>query len=354
MKLIGLAFAIALFARQYGVSCEKCHTVVPHLTAFGAHFLAAGDRIPGVSSWSTSALPLAAKVNLVASSARQGAGPDGQGLPKAIVDEIELFSSGTIGTRAGYFVEQYAVDGAQPGLLRDAWIGERVNPWSARIPVYLQAGQFTLPLPVDPETFRESYQDYAPFVQQVGTNHFTFKAPKIGVQATFGDVLRGASLRLFTGPGYDRASGIAATGTDVMYALAQASGSFVATLYGVTGERPDGALRFDRFSRTGYALGYEHGKWESQTLLQTGFDSSIGRMGYASSGGFTQLRYAIGARFFALARYEGTHDTNGFARDAVALLGYRPFRSARVTLEDVIVHAPLTMHTMNVQYTEGF
>ncbi len=348
MKLIGLLFGIALFARQYGVTCEKCHTVIPHLNGFGAHFLASGDRIPGVSSWTTQALPVAAKVNLVASSSGQGAG-----LPKAIVDEVELFSSGSIGTRASYFVEQYAVDGGEPGLLRDAWINERVNPWTSRVAAYVRAGQFTLPLPVDPETFRETYQDYAPFVQTVGDDPFTFKAPKIGVLATIGDTLRGTSVRLFAGPGYDRASGLATTGTDVMYNLSQARGPLVLALYGITGERPVGASLRDRFERTGYALMYAAGKWESQTLLQTGYDARSGGNGIASSGGFTQLRYAIGNRLFALARYEGTNGPSGRSRDTVALLGFRPFDAARITLEDVLQPAPQNAHTLNLQYTEG-
>ena len=90
--------AIPLFAHQYEVTCGKCHSVIPHLNEFGAAFMANGYRIPGVTPGP--AFPLAGKVNLVDSSEYQGSGPDGAGLPKAIVDEIELFSTGTIGSRA--------------------------------------------------------------------------------------------------------------------------------------------------------------------------------------------------------------------------------------------------------------
>ncbi len=154
------ALAIPLFARQYGVTCEKCHSVIPHLNAFGAAFVAYGYRIPGVKPGP--AFPISVKANLVDSSENQGDGPNGAGLPKAIVDEVELFTAGAIGSRGSYLVEQYAVDGGERGLLRDAWVNDRLNPWTARIPLYLQAGQFTLPLPVDPETFRDSYQGYTP------------------------------------------------------------------------------------------------------------------------------------------------------------------------------------------------
>ncbi len=197
--------AIPLFAHQYGVTCEKCHSVIPHLTAFGAAFMANGYRIPGVQPQRV--VPVSTKVNLVDSSENQGSGPDGAGLPKAIVDEVELFTAGAIGTRASYFVEQYAIDGGMPGLTRDAWVIDRLNPWDARVPLFVQAGSFTLPLAVDPETFRETYAGYAPYEQTVGANPFTFFDPKIGAQISVGNALRGLNVRVFAGPGHDRGAG---------------------------------------------------------------------------------------------------------------------------------------------------
>ena len=352
MKLIAL-LAIALFAHMYGVSCQKCHTVIPHLNAFGSRFMASGDRIPGVQPGP--AIPFSMKVNLVLSSERQGAGPDGAGLPKAIVDEIETFTAGAIGTRGSFFVEQYVVDGGEHGLLRDAWINDRLNPWSARIPLYVQAGSYSLPLPVDPETFRESYQGYTLYEQTVGTNPFNFFDPKVGMKFTAGDTVSGLSAQVFAGPGYDRQSDLAKTGVDVMEYVADAMGPLTPSFYHYEGSRPIGTP-LDRFSRTGWGLVYARGKWTSESVLQTGWDSNDGSgTGAASSGGFTQLRYAFNARFFTLARYEGTNDpTNGFSRDAVALVGFRPTRNARVTIEDVISHAPATQHTLNLQYTVGY
>ncbi len=93
-------------------------------------------------------------------------------------------------------------------------------------------------------------------------------------------------------------------------------------------------------------------------MLQTGWDSNCGLGGFtgcASSGGFTQLRYALGRRWYVLGRYEGTQDpTNGFTRDTVGLLGYAPTENSRITIEDVISHSPFTTHTMNVQFTIGY
>jgi hypothetical protein len=338
---------------MYGVTCQKCHTVIPHLNEFGVHFLASGDRIPGVQPGP--AFPISAKANLLDSSEYQGDGPNGQGLPKAIVDEIEVFTAGAIWTRGSYFVEQYVVDGGEHGLLRDAWVNDRINPWDARIPLYIQAGMYTLPLPVDPETFRETYQNYTIFVQQVGNNPFDFFTPKLGTKLTIGDTLQGLSAQIFAGPGHDRQSGLLTTGTDVMEYVSDAMGPLSASYYHYVGERPDVGLLLDHFTRTGEGLVYNRGKWTSETVLQTGWDSSYNGIGYASSGGFTQLRYAFSARFFALARYEGTNDpNNGFQRDGVVLLGYGPTHNSRVTIEDVIAHVPYTTNTMNMQFTIGY
>jgi hypothetical protein len=351
------ATAIPLFAHQYGVTCEKCHSVVPHLNEFGAAFLAYGYRLPGVQPGPV-AIPLSTKANLVDSSENQGSGPNGAGLPKAIVDEIEIFTAGAIGSRASYLVEQYAVDGGVPGSTRDAWVIDRVNPWEARIPVQLQAGSFTLPLLVDPETFRDTYQDYTAYTQTVGGNSFDFFTPKIGIRLGVGDPLRGFSVQAFAGPGHDQQSGLASQGTDVMGSVQEALGRFALDVYRYQGARPVAGM-LDQFQRTGVSFAINQwGRLSSESVLQTGWDSNCGTaglVGCASSAGFTQLRYAFNGRLFAEGRYEGTNDpTNGFTRDTVALLGYGPSENSRVTIEDVIRHTPSTTHTMNVQFTIAY
>jgi len=352
----GSAGAIPLFAHQYGVTCGKCHSVIPHLNEFGAAFLANGDRIPGVQPGP--AFPIAGKVNLVDSSENQGDGPDGAGLPKAIVDEVELFTAGAIGSRASYLVEQYVVDGGEHGLLRDAWITDRLNPWTARIPVYLQGGSFTLPLPVDPETFRDTYQEYTPYVQTVGENPFNFFDPKMGLRVLFGDPLRGLNLQLFGGPGYDRASALPKTGIDTMIYAQNAMGPFTLSAYRYDGLRLLGGTIPDRFERTGYGFTYDQwGRFSSELVLETGWDSNCaapGHTGCSSSGGFEQLRYEFNRRLFAEARYEGTNDPSGFTRDGVLLLGYGPSENSRATIEDVITQSPSARNTMNVQFSIAY
>ena len=44
------ATSIPIFAHQYEVTCDKCHSVIPHLNEFGAAFMASGYRIPGVQA----------------------------------------------------------------------------------------------------------------------------------------------------------------------------------------------------------------------------------------------------------------------------------------------------------------
>ncbi|TAM60897.1 hypothetical protein EPN52_04035 [bacterium] len=353
MTLPGAAQAVPIYAQEYQVSCEKCHSVIPHLNEFGAAFLASGQRIPGVQPGA--AFPLAVKLNLVDSSANQGSGPDGAGLPKAIVDEVEAFLAGGIGTRASYLVEQYLVDGGMPGKTRDAWISDRVNPWQARIPVYAQVGSFTLPLPVDPETFRESAQHYAVYDQSAGSNPFNFFDPKIGARVSVGDLGRGLSAQLFAGPGHDRQSGLPSTGTDTMGTLQDSLGLLTLTAYRYQGTRPTPYGPNDAFQRTGYGVVWNQwGRLTSETALQTGWDGVCVNaiQACSSSGGFTQLRYRINRRLFVLGRYEGTADSTGaFARDGVLLLGWGPTEHSRVTIEDVIQHVPQTTHTMNLQYT---
>lgn len=280
-------------------------------------------------------------------------------MPKTIVDEVEAFTTGTIGSRANYLVEQYVVDGGEPGLLHDAWIQDRVNPWSARIPVQAQLGMFTLPLPVDPETFRETYQDYTPLTMTVGENPFFFKDPKIGLRAGIGDPQSGVHADLFAGPGDDRQSGLRKTGLDTETSVQYNAGELGVSVLRYTGLRPLSGGAFDRFTRVAYGLTY--GQWtrfSSEAILVHGWDSncaSAGRTGCTSSGAFEQLRYAFNERCFAEARYEGTDDPgNGFTRDAVLLLGYGVAKNARLTIEDAIALARRTAQIPSLQFTIAY
>ena len=343
------AGAIPYFAHEYGFTCQKCHTVIPHLTPFGQAYMDHGYSLPGANP-DHSVFPISAKTNLLYTS-----DPD-PGFPHAVVDELELYLAGKLSSRTNYFVEQYIVDGGEPGNLREAWFANRFTPDNAAIPIYAQGGAFTLPLPVDPETFRETYQDYAPFVQTVGNNPFDFFDSKVGLELRFGDAAHGLSTHFAALQGHDTQSGLPTIGTDLMNYTQEAIGPVAFSYYRYDGNRLDRPLA-DSFWRQGFGLTYYSSRWESETVWQTGYDSTyLGAFAPTmSSGFFTQLRYTFGPRLFALARYEGTNDpTNGFQRDLVPLLGYRVSRNSRLTIEDVLRHQPATSNTFNMQYTVAY
>lgn len=300
--------------------------MVPHLTPFGEAFLANGYRLRGVPP--KPAFPVAARIELAYSGRSD---PSAGTLPKAIVDEVEFLAGGSVGLRGTYWVEVYAVDGGFPGRPRDVWAGWRATPDGARTPVALRAGQFTLPLPLDPETFRETTDHYAIWDQTAGANPFTFFAPKLGAQLSAGDPARALAGSVSVLQGHDTASGLPSRGFDTMLSLERTFGDVSLSAYRYDGTRALPGI--DRFPRNGAGVGWERGPTRVDAVYQTGNDGAAGDAGGAlqSSGGFVQVRQAIGARSFAIARWDATHDT-GFARSLIAGGGTRLSRNTRLTL----------------------
>jgi hypothetical protein len=350
------ARALPIFAHDYGVPCQKCHTAIPALTPFGKAFLDNGFHIPGAGA-PAPVFPIAAKINLQYTSA-----PD-PGLPKAVVDEIELLTAGTVGIHGSYFAEQYLIDGGTHGNLREAWFNERLTAPDAGLAFDLRAGQFTLPVPVDPESFRETAEHYAVFDQNVGANPFNFFGPKAGITAHLGRS-RGLSVEFSALQGHDVQSGIPTAGIDLMQTVHELLGPLDVSVYRYAGRRnvaPGGtgdaaAPDDDRFTRTGVGLRFSAGRWTSESVLQQNTDTNFDGLGTAlhSSGGFTQLRYAITRKLFGLVRYDGTNDDRGLFRSTTALLGYRLSHNSRVTIEDALAHDPATKHTLNTQFTIAY
>jgi hypothetical protein len=318
------AAAIPVFAHRFGLTCQTCHTTVPHLTEFGERFLANGYRMPGLSRRPT--FPVAVKVNLEYGSDSDGA------LPKAVVDEIELLTGGAIGKRGSYFAEQYVVDGGLPGRTRDLWLGWRATPDEARVPVSLRAGQFTLDLPLEPETFRESPDHDAIRDQTAGANPFAFFGPKTGLAATLGEGEgRGWSATLAAVQGHEAGSGLPARGLDRALYVQHASEDVVLSAYRYDGTRAVDGVD-DRFWREGYGVRLERPRLRFDAVYQRGFDTHASADGpLRSSGGFAQLRYELSPRWFTLARFDATQDT-AFGRAFTAGFGYRPARNARLTV----------------------
>jgi hypothetical protein len=298
------ASAVPVFAHRFALTCQACHTTVPHLNRFGEAFARNGFRLPVARR---PVIPVAVKVNLAYTS-----DADSTGLPKAIVDEVEVLTGGTIGTRINYFAEQYAVDGGRPGRTRDAWM-----QYNASSDLHVRAGQFTLPLPVDPETQRDTQAHYLLYDQTVGGNAFNFFDPHAGIDA-YRDSAGGSSLHL-----------LGLTHGAFMAYGAESIGNF--TLY---------AYRYQsHFYREGAGARLRIGRFDAVAVLQGGHDPNAD-----SSGGFAELHYTFSTALMAVARYDRVCDAlRGFQRQTVLSLVTRPARNMRFTLEDQITDH----HTLN-------
>jgi hypothetical protein len=311
--------AVPIFAHRYGLACQACHTTVPHLNEFGRSFAVNGFRLPQVAR---GVFPFAVKVNLAYSSEAE------VGLPKAVVDEVELLSGGPIGNAFSYFVEQYVVDGGQPGLLRDAFLQyNRGNK-------HVRAGQFTLPLPVDPEEQRETLAHYLVFDQTVGENGFNFFQPRVGIDAS--TITRDFEAHIGIVQSHDQQSGQPASGVDVIGEVAKTFGERT-TLYAY---RYQGQRRIqtgaDSFYRDGYGAGEAFGKLDVIGVLQRGNDRYVPGAAI-SSGGFVEARYAFSPALKAITRYDRASDALSGVRSATILtLITRPRSNMRFTIEDQI------------------
>lgn len=338
----GRADAIPVFAHRFGLTCQACHTEVPHLTPFGEAFLANGYRLPGLKP--KPAFPVAIRVETDYASAGAADPDDIKGpLPKTIVNEIEFLSGGAVGSRGSYWFEPYAVDGGFPGIVRDAWVADRLTPDGAGIPLVVRAGQFTLPLPLDPETFRETTQPYGIWSQSAGANPFTFFDAKMGVEAAIGNPGRqiGATFSLLKGA--DSQSGLPPVGFDTFATLERDYGRFAITSYRYDGTRPiegygfNGTQYFsnidDRFWRNGFGLGWKNAHAEIDAVYQIGNDSAadVYHDPLVTSGGFLQVRQTLGNRAFAIARWDAVNGVT-FGRSITGGAGYRVSANTRLTL----------------------
>jgi hypothetical protein len=348
LGLVAQAEAIPVFAHRYGLTCQACHTVVPHLTAFGEAFRAGGYYLPGLKA--SGAFPVA--IRFQSAYASNGTDP----LPKTIVDEVEFLTGGSIGKRVSYWLEQYAVDGGLPGRTREAWLALALSEPKARVPLTLRAGQFTLPLQLDHETFRETNDHYAIWDQTAGDNPFSFFNVKTGVQLGAGRIAAGTSASFALMRGHEPGSGLPSYGLDRQLYVQHAAAGWTASAYRYDGARAlDGML--DRFWRQGYGLGYHAGRAEIDAIYQHGRDSSVDPAGdpLVTSGGFVQVRWSWHRRAFAIARWDATQDVV-FGRAMTYGAGYALTPSSRVTLYDSL-HRDATgreMHTINASSLIAF
>ena len=332
LVLVGLSYgrasALPVFAHRYGLSCQACHTIIPQLNAFGERFLANGFQLPGARG----DFPIAIKTNLAYSSA-----VDPSGLPKAIVDEVEVLSGGTLGNNTSYWMEQYVLDGGRSGQPRDMWleIAGKHAPFSDGSIFRAKIGQFTLPLPIDPETQRPTQAHYLIFDQNVGANPFTLFEPRIGLDLSSQSLRTGLSAHLVAVESYDRGMAMPHSGIDLMASLAADRGPISLSAYRYSGQRVVLSTS-DRFARTGVSLRYRHRRVGIALLAQQGTDTNADGFGtFAhSSGGFVQALYDISSAMTIYARKDTiADDIAGFTGSSVISLVMRPAKRVRFTLE---------------------
>jgi hypothetical protein len=334
------ASALPIFAHRYGFSCQQCHTTVPNLNPFGKYFLKHGFRLPTDAKGT---LPIAVKTEIEYQSSGGGdsdePGGSPQPLPKLLVDEIEVLSAGSIGRNTSYYLEQYVVDDGLPGQPRDMWVNfdkylkndDQIGP-----ALHAKFGQFTLPLPVDPETQRPTLSGYLLYSQVVASNAFNFFNPEIGADFSYTDDRQGLEAHFDTIEAYTRGSGIPISGVDYMATVSKTiTNDLTAYVYRYQGQQNFSPTQ-DQFHRQAYGLGFESGKFTSVGIIQNGYDSSPYGFGNGSisSGGFLQAGWQFNSGLAMYGRYDDVYDQFNLrtTQDTLDLV-VRPADRARFTLE---------------------
>lgn len=334
----GRAGALPVFAHRYGLTCQQCHTTVPHLNAFGQYFLKHGFRLPD----GRGVFPIAVKTELNYSSGGGGDADEpggGPPLPKFVVNEIELLSAGSLGRNTSYYLEQYVVDGGEPGHPRDMWVNfdqytNRNDPLASVL--HARLGEFTLPLLYDPETQRPTITGYALYTQTVGINPFNFFDDGIGADLSLTDDRAGLEAHFVAASAYTPQSGIPKSGVDLMGTVTETFANYVTLqAYRYQGQRAVTPVE-DYFWREGIQALYSRGRFQLGGAIQTGHDSSDDGygLGVLSSGGFLQASWTFNPAVALYARYDDIYDPFNLRQtDGVLDVVLRPARNMRLNLE---------------------
>jgi hypothetical protein len=257
-------------------------------------------------------------------------------------DEWAFTGKGALGPRFDFRLEHYLLEGAQAGLTREAWVRYQIISNAARIPMTVRAGEFTLPLPLDPKDDLQSSTPFAVWDQAVGANPFTFFDSKIGTEVEIGRREHGINAALAVLEGHERQSAYPARSADTAASLRYRMEPITATLYRYEGRRVVGNMR-GGFSRTGLGVVWERGLFQFAAVGQLGRDGDADGSGtnVSSSGGFVQGRYAWGRRPFVLARWDTVaDDIAGSSHRLVALAGWIFGDNLAMSLEDRVVPGP--------------
>jgi len=344
------ADAIPAFSLQTGLQCDACHTAPREVNDFGKTYAKNGYRLGNLGAGGAPVIALRGQF-------ANTSAVDPTGLPKTIVDEVEIFLADRITPQLSASAEFYILDGGEPGSTREAWLQYTSHGNVGGAPLRLTGGSITLPLPVDPETSRQTNEHYAIYDQTVGANPFAFIDPRNALSLGVGNQVRGMSGTVIAMQSHDPLSQLPDVGTDRMYQLQDAMHGVTVSAYHVDGQRALGPIE-DQFTRTGFGLNAYRGRLAFESVLQTGYDTSPNGdgLGISSSGGFAQLRYSLSGGNFALLRYDGVNQSvdGAFARSLTIGAIHPIGKILRLELEDVIAHGGPTTHTFNSSLGFGF
>jgi hypothetical protein len=341
--------ALPAFSMQTGLQCDACHTSISATNELGQAYLRNDFRLPNLGSGGKPVVALRGQFAYTSEP------DDTSHLPKATLDELEVFLSARVHPQVSVAGQFYVVDGGKIGAVREAWAQYSTRGAFGGAPVRFTVGSITLPLLVDPETFRQTIQHYAVFDQTVGANPFTLIDPHNAATIALGNPVGGPSATFVAAEGHDKQSGLARNGTDRMIQAQEAIGGLVLSLYDYAGERRLGDVP-DGFRRHGAGLNFYRHRLAVETLLQTGYDSSPNGdgSGVSSSGGYAQLRWQLPHGTFAIVRYDGVNDSSGAFGRSLTVSGTRLLsRGLALEAEDVIQHGERTKHTLNAALRFG-
>jgi hypothetical protein len=295
------AAAIPIFAQRYGMQCGACHSVLPELNQFGNEFRNRGYRLDGATKHGTTVVALREQVGYTPTptdGTTRKTVPAGALLGALEVGRIEAFVHETLGSEgssASLFLGYLAY--------RDAHSG-----------VVYRAGLVELPLVHSPAQRNDTLTTYGYEGTLVGLNDLTLATPRWALEA---ERALGAG-RIAATVSFGNATGSAYGGKPVTTGRSE---SFAAPEFGVfarfpvgddvhfgldalTGSRSIAVLGSpafaDPYHRVGASVEARRGRLELLAEQWWGRDQNADGSGglIDSTGGFTRLRWRLGAHAF--------------------------------------------------------
>jgi hypothetical protein len=148
-SLPGSAWAIPVFARKYGFSCNMCHSNIPRLNDFGTRYRENGYQLPGRENDEKTILegppPIALRTSAGYAYEKYSNVPDAERTSHFMLNGLDILSAGLLGPNIGYmfiYTPEIAssrnVEGQQGNLEMASIVFSNVGtPW-----LNVRAGRF--------------------------------------------------------------------------------------------------------------------------------------------------------------------------------------------------------------------